>query len=266
MLKYRILTAIILIPLVFWLVLGVPQEVFGFVMTGVALIAAWEWAAFLGWTTWPQRLGYAGIVLAALGLSLTIPNWVVIVIGVTWWMLILFLILWIELKKSIPNFSKISIALMGIVSIVPFWLCIVLLHLEPRWLLLLLLLVWIADIAAYFGGRFFGRNKLAPTISPNKTWAGVYTAFIAISIFIIGGVLLIFNTVHPLLNALSLGMFTLFAAVVGDLFESVMKRQCGLKDSGQLLPGHGGFLDRIDSLIAAAPLFLSTLITLKILH
>lgn len=266
MLKYRILTALILIPLVFWLVLGISQEIFVGVAVLVALIAAWEWAAFFGWTTWSQRLGYAGIILATLALSLLLPHWVVIAIGVTWWMVILFLILWIELKKSIPNFSKTSIALMGIISIVPFWQCIVLLHLEPRWLLLLLLLVWIADIGAYFGGRFFGRSKLAPTISPNKTWAGVYSAFIAISIFIIGGVFLIFNSVDPLLNALTLGMFTLFAAVVGDLFESVMKRQCGLKDSGQLLPGHGGFLDRIDSLIAAAPLFLCTLITLKILQ
>ena len=265
MLKYRILTAIILIPLVFWLVLGVPQEIFAIVTALVALIAAWEWAAFLGWTTWPQRLGYAGIILVALALSLALPHWLIIAVGVMWWLLVLLLVFWIELKKAIPHFSKISIAVMGIISIVPFWRSIVLLHLEPRWLLLLLLLVWIADIAAYFGGRFLGRAKLAPTISPNKTWAGVYTAFIAITIFIVGGVLLIFNSINPLWNGLTLGMFTLIAAVIGDLFESIMKRQCGLKDSGQLLPGHGGFLDRIDSLIAAAPLFLSTLITLKIL-
>jgi phosphatidate cytidylyltransferase len=143
----------------------------------------------------------------------------------------------------------------GWVVLVPGWYGAVVLHRDPGVLLALLAVVWIADSAAFFTGRHFGRHKLAPSISPGKTWEGVGGAFVAVLLYAsileqaVGGG-------HPEagiqgLDPLVVGMTVL--GILGDLFESWIKRQAGVKDSGTLLPGHGGVLDRIDALMAAVP-------------
>lgn len=139
------------------------------------------------------------------------------------------------------------------------WLAVVHLHgypqLGPKLVLFLLVLIWTADIAAYFTGRRWGKTKLAPALSPGKTRAGVYGA-------LAGAVLAALSLawwlgMSPSLAGLAviLCVVTAFVSVVGDLYESLVKRRRGVKDSGRLLPGHGGILDRIDSLMAAAPVF-----------
>jgi phosphatidate cytidylyltransferase len=143
-------------------------------------------------------------------------------------------------------------ALVGVLVILPTWAAIVSLREQSPWLLLgVMALVWIADIAAYYAGRRFGRHKLAPEISPGKSWEGVMGAGVALLLYASA----ISAAIHGLRipGALILAAALLYFSILGDLFESWMKRLAGVKDSGSLLPGHGGVLDRIDALCAALP-------------
>ncbi|MFN3884298.1 MAG: phosphatidate cytidylyltransferase, partial [Rhodocyclaceae bacterium] len=146
-------------------------------------------------------------------------------------------------------------ATLGLVLILPAWAALVALHERSPWLLLAVMaLVWVADIVAYFSGRAFGRHKLAPSISPGKTWEGVAGA--ALGVLVYGFALAPTLPVTRNLDRLALagGLLLLTAlSIVGDLFESLAKRQAGAKDSSQLLPGHGGILDRIDSQLSTLP-------------
>ncbi len=267
MLSYRILTAVILIPLVLWAIFALPQLPFSLVTAAILLYAAWEWANFMDWTTLWWRLLYVLIVAITLLVSLLLPPWVSFVVGALWWFGIIVLLGWVEIIKKIPRLPKTFIAVSGLLALIPCWQVVLVLHLRPKWLVLLFVIVWLTDTIAYFGGRLWGRRKLAPTISPNKTREGVYTVFAV-------GILSSLGLQWWLLGALernrviawtSLMIVTVIASIVGDLFESLLKRQSGLKDSGGLLPGHGGLLDRIDSLLAAAPVFICSAISLKLI-
>jgi phosphatidate cytidylyltransferase len=136
------------------------------------------------------------------------------------------------------------------------WLALVRLQPTPWALIIVMSVVWIADTAAYAAGKSFGRNKLAPQISPGKTWEGAFGAMVAVAVYY-GVLLLALAPEQRYFNGIGgLGLFLLILvlSIEGDLFESWMKRQAGVKDSGQLLPGHGGILDRIDGLTATMPL------------
>ena len=137
---------------------------------------------------------------------------------------------------------------------------------EPWWLMYLFLLVWGADSGAYFVGRKFGRRKLAPEVSPNKSIEGLFGGIITVGIVIVivQSIYLDFSLLHHILF-LILSIITVFSSVLGDLFESMIKRRAGIKDSGRILPGHGGILDRIDSLFAAAPVFAVGITILKLI-
>lgn len=147
---------------------------------------------------------------------------------------------------------------MGPIVLTPLWTALVALHGNgedgPSSVLFLMILIWVADSGAYFAGRQWGRNKLAPVISPGKTWEGVYGAVFGA---LICGLLLAWyrSDIEGFHWLVPVCVITVLMSVVGDLFESVMKRKMDMKDSGTLLPGHGGVLDRIDSLTAAAPVF-----------
>jgi phosphatidate cytidylyltransferase len=154
------------------------------------------------------------------------------------------------------------------VVLVPAWWALVALHgVSPSgryYLLFLLVLVWVADSAAYFSGRLWGTNKLAPRISPGKTWEGVWGALIAGLVLGVLGVILFGVQGSRWVAFVALCAATVAFSILGDLAESAFKRQSGLKDSGQLLPGHGGILDRVDSLTAAAPVFMLGLWSLEL--
>lgn len=267
MLSYRIFTALILIPLVLWGIFALPQLPFTLISAAVFLLGAWEWASFLGWTQVGWRLLYVLIIASALGASLLVSPWISFAVGALWWMIALCQLGWIEVKKKIPELPQVFVALAGILTLIPSWQAIIVLHLRPKWLLLLFLIVWLADTIAYFGGKLWGKYKLAPTISPNKTREGVYTVLLVTFCLVLVAEWWLLGTVRSEKTTtwLTLVMVTVFAAIAGDLYESLLKRQRGLKDSGTLLPGHGGLLDRIDSLTAAAPVFICAALSLKLI-
>ncbi|MGD9841935.1 MAG: phosphatidate cytidylyltransferase, partial [Steroidobacteraceae bacterium] len=153
-------------------------------------------------------------------------------------------------------------ALAGVLTLVPAWICISsLLLLDPSWLLFMLLLVVCTDIGGFLFGRRFGHTKLAAQVSPGKTWEGVFGGLLlSMSVAVAGA----YWFAQPMKTFLGVCLLTVMISIVGDLSESLFKRHAGLKDSGNILPGHGGILDRIDSITAAAPMFLYGLIYLGV--
>lgn len=253
----RILTAVCLATLLVVLLFAAPAPVSVAVLALLMLLAAWEWSAFLSLRRTGERLGYvavAGVVLG--GLYLLVPARLgflpVLLLSLGWWMVAF---LWI-LRYPTPV-PRVFAGFAGMVVLGPTWLVLADLlqsgsHHGPVRVMLVLAIVWAADIGAYFVGRRAGRVKLAPHISPGKTWegllGGVAAAVVAAAI---GGAVVGL----PLGFAIPMGLGVAAISVVGDLTESMFKRNVGLKDSGRLFPGHGGVLDRIDSITAAVPLF-----------
>ncbi|MEJ5040425.1 MULTISPECIES: phosphatidate cytidylyltransferase [Pseudomonas] len=259
MLKQRIITALILLPIAlcgFFLLDGANFALFiGLVVT----LGAWEWARLAGLVAQGLRVAYAVVVAGLLMLLHLMPELAPWVLGVSvlWWALATWLVL------TYPRTSELwaSVAcrlLIGLLVLLPAWQGLVLIKHWPlgNWLIMaVMVLVWGADIGAYFSGRAFGKRKLAPQVSPGKSWEGVYGG-LALSLVITA---VVGVTREWSAGELILGLFgaavVVLVSVVGDLTESMFKRRSGIKDSSNLLPGHGGVLDRIDSLTAAIPLF-----------
>ncbi|MCZ8131304.1 MAG: phosphatidate cytidylyltransferase [Steroidobacteraceae bacterium] len=259
MLKTRLVTALVLVAMVlvilFWLP---PGAGIGFT-AALVLLGAWEWSRFAGLTEPNSRLLYtfATAVLCALAWDETnqARDWLALMAIATVWWAIAFL--WLALKPSAVNRAAAAIA--GLVVLVPAWVGMGrLLKIDDGpvrgelLFLFLLVLVWAADIGAFFAGKRFGRVKLAPRVSPNKTWEGVFGGLFAAGLAAAGGVVL-FD--FPVAAFVFLCLAVVLASVVGDLTESMFKRFAGVKDSGRMLPGHGGVLDRIDSVTAAVPFY-----------
>lgn len=259
-LHWRLITSVVLIPLVMWAVLGLPSAAFALVLTLVLVRGAWEWSALAGITAPWMQAAYSVLLLGAMALLWPFPQaqFALIVASTPWW-------LWqgvrlLRLQQVLPRARRApEVLAAGLLVLLAAWAALVYLHqtatLGPGLVLFLLLLIWTADSTAYFVGRRWGRVKLAPMLSPGKTWAGVYGALVGAALCA-----LLFARWRDLGSGQTLMLvlvcaLTALVSVVGDLYESLLKRRCGVKDSGQLLPGHGGLLDRIDSLIAAAPLF-----------
>lgn len=256
MLKTRIATAVVLAIIVLSVLFAMPP------VAGVALVAlmmlagAWEWSRFAGLAGAPARLGYV-LVAGLTGALAWVSSgdwaaWQWLMAAAALWWLVAFV--WLALAPQHVNPTVAAFA--GLCTLVPAWvgLARLLLHSAhgAAYVFYLLLLVWAADIGAYFAGRAFGRLKLAPAVSPNKTWEGLGGG-------LLGGLLVAwFGAGYfdlPLLPFVALGGALVLASVVGDLTESMFKRAAGLKDSGTLLPGHGGVLDRIDSITSSVPFF-----------
>jgi len=263
MLKQRVITAVILLPVVLALILLPPTGFFAVLIAICFTGAAWEWSLLAGFRASAARgtvAGVASAILVALILIRTPGLLTVLTLaGVAWWIGCCF---WLRhfTFAAAPNAENRMLKLgAGALVIVPAFAAAMQLHASDRghwWTLLALVIVWAADTGAFFSGRFFGRRKLAPRISPGKTWAGVYGALVGGGLVaFIGGYLLGVRDTPHLVGLVVLGVLTVAIAVVGDLFESLMKRHAGAKDSGNLFPGHGGLLDRLDSVFAALPIF-----------
>lgn len=258
MLKQRVITAIVLAIMTIWVVLKLPAVGFGAALLAVLLLGAWEWANLAGMVRWRGRLLYGALILA---LILAIWPLVDSAIFVGSLLIIIFagwccVPIWLRHYADQPN-HPLTVKVVGIAILVAFWVALMGLRdgFGPGYVLFLLLLIWVADIGAYFAGRHWGQHKLAPVISPGKTWEGVWGATAAALLFaLMGAAVLGVGSRWPWFVAIC--MVTVGFSIIGDLFESMIKRQRGVKDSGSLLPGHGGVLDRIDSLTAAAPVFL----------
>jgi phosphatidate cytidylyltransferase len=267
-----LITAAALIPLVVWAILALPSQVILILFIAVAGLAAWEWLALINIKSTTNTLIGLALVLAiglAIGFFLP-PAWVLSIAALVWLLATLLIIIFAHrpLTTCLTELFKSSwFALLSMLLILSgFVISATLLHSHwqhgPELLLYVMVTVWLADTGGYFAGKRFGKTKLATAISPNKTWEGVLGAqFLAlvwalIFFYSIGGQGL------SLLMWLLLTAFIVMVSVVGDLLESVFKRCFDKKDSGQLLPGHGGMLDRVDSLLAAVPVFVGSLVVL----
>jgi len=256
MLKTRVYTAMVLVGLLMGILWG-PPAIGQWALGLVLVVGAWEWAAFAGFQARIARglfvamtllLGY--MTLEGMGRGSVYP---LMLLAAAWWLVAVIRIIWIKGQVS-PGMTLIA----GWLTLLPAVAAVVQMYagslkLDGNWrLLTLLLLVASADIGAYFTGRRFGRTKLAPEVSPGKTWEGVAggaaLVVLVAAVFVWG-----FGIFPPSYLAVALAVFA--ASVVGDLSESMFKRSAGLKDSGVILPGHGGILDRIDSITAAAPIY-----------
>jgi phosphatidate cytidylyltransferase len=254
-LDQRVITALCLVVGLAAVLFILSTDTVALVFALIAAAAAWEWGGLMQQDQ-PARIMYAFVLLlfcwqAHIFFATLAP--ILLTISVVFWLVIAPFWLWRKWTLSGNDFFGY---LVGILLILPTWAAMIFLYKISPWVLLATMaIVWVADISAYFTGRAFGRHKLAPTISPGKTWEGVVGAFCGVGIY--GGGMLTFfpvkNTLHGGQLALILLLLTAMS-IVGDLLESLLKRQVGIKDSSGLLPGHGGVLDRIDSLISTLPL------------
>ncbi|NIM28173.1 MAG: phosphatidate cytidylyltransferase [Gammaproteobacteria bacterium] len=259
----RVVTGSILAAAVVAATLSVPAPWFALLVAVFFIVGAWEWAGMAGWPTAAQRAAYAGGVAAALLgaawlLQGTAGTLVLLLVALAWWLTALAWAVRLQQGLTVAALDAPVVRFVaGWLVLVPAWAGVVRLHGAPEagppMVLYLLLLIATADTCAYFVGRRFGKRRLASRISPGKSVEGLAGALAAVTVLaVIVGVL---TEVASPVGFVALSLVTATVSVLGDLTESVFKRHAGLKDSGSIVPGHGGILDRIDSLTAAAPVF-----------
>lgn len=257
MLKQRILTALVLVPIAIWGIFFLPFASFSLFVGVVVALGAWEWANLSGVSNQVARVAYAAGVSALLWLIYDQPTLPVLLIGLAWWIFALVFVLnFPKLKSAWAN--SVSSLIIGLMVLVPFWKGLLLIkQMEHSEFVLLYLcfMVWGADVGAYFAGRKFGKAKLAPRVSPGKSWAGFWGGMVSSCIIGLGMAVYAGMATQAIVILMLVTVVTVAVSVLGDLSESMFKRHTGIKDSSQLLPGHGGVMDRIDSLTAAGPVF-----------
>jgi phosphatidate cytidylyltransferase len=262
MLKTRIITAIILIVFFLSALFYLPAVFWAILLLGLAVIAAREWCRLASFTT-NQTVLYL-ILTTLLGgeLLLLLSEAVAIDPGSfsMLWIYMASCLFWvivvpILLRTTYPVKYASLLMLMGWLVLLPTCLALYQLRAIDPWLLLGFMgVVWVSDSAAYFAGRAFGKHKLAPDISPGKTWEGVAGALAAVFCYaLLWGLLIEKEHEIMIIGLILLSLVLAVLGIIGDLFESLMKRQAGVKDSGNILPGHGGILDRIDALTSTLP-------------
>lgn len=269
-LKQRVITAVVLAVVAIAAISLLPPLGLAWLFGAAVLVAMWEWSRLADLRAPAWRAAYCtlgALLLIGLAKFTGLPGAVpqldrlrdLLAVAVLWWAIAL---LWV---KGYPGSAALwgTTALrmvMGLLTLLPAWLALMLLRVQPHGQLLILFLVALvaaADIGAFFAGRALGRHKLAPRVSPGKSWEGLAGGVVGALLF----ALLVWSLAGrggqwlTLPALLAIATATVLASVLGDLAESMVKRHCGVKDSGSLLPGHGGVLDRLDSLTAAAPVF-----------
>ena len=239
------------------------KPVLGTVIGAVVSLGAWEWARLAGYEQQFGRVAYAATVAVLMVALYHLPQLAgaVLLLALVWWTLATVLVL--TYPESVGYWGGRWRRLgMGLLILLPAWQGLVLLKQWPLangLIIAVMVLVWGADIGAYFSGKAFGKRKLAPRVSPGKSWEGVYGGLAASLAITLAVGLYRGWSLGALLLALLGAALVVFVSIVGDLTESMFKRQSGIKDSSNLLPGHGGVLDRIDSLTAAIPVFAALL-------
>ena len=267
----RVSTALVLIPLVLGVTIYGTHTVFASLCAVAILAGTWEWTGLAG----PRQRRWKAGVLIVTALLLTacyfninsIMTLYIVGFSLAWWVVALVLIL---RRQDGNNFSPQPVLHtgIGIIVLVPAWVSLVALHADPELqgpvlVACLFILIWMADTGAYYVGQRWGRKKLASRISPGKTREGLYGALgfglCSAALFALALQMTLYKSILFVLVCL----ITMAMSVVGDLMESMIKRSGGVKDSGGLLPGHGGALDRIDSLTAAAPVFFTGVLLME---
>lgn len=261
--KQRIITALLLAPLAIAAVLFLPSGAFMALMAAVLLLGLWEWTRLIGFVGHARRalilIVHAGAMawLAWRGWPHLFP--LVALLGVVWWLASLAWLRFPQFARAPTTAHRWTKLFVGTLLILPTWCALGMLHTAtpfgPRWAFFSLGLVWAADSCAYFSGRHFGGAKMSPSISPNKTWAGFWGGIVGVLVLCVPAAPLLGLAWEQLPSLMAVALLAALASVVGDLFESLIKRHAGAKDSSALIPGHGGVLDRIDSVVAAVPVF-----------
>jgi phosphatidate cytidylyltransferase len=264
-LRKRIITAVVLAVIFLGIVLFLPPVATLVLLSVLVLAGAWEWSAFLRMRGLVGRIAYVALLAALMPVIWHVTETahgraVVLAGAVVWWLIALTWIIFAPHRVSVW-----SAAVAGLLSLLPAWLALVRLRFDlphgAEWMIFTLLLVFAADIGAFFAGRRFGHLRLAPEVSPGKTWEGVLGGAAASALVAVAGGAY-FGV--PLYTFLPLCLAAVAFSVIGDLTESLLKRFAGLKDSGTLFPGHGGVMDRIDSVTGAAPVLLFGLTVLGV--
>lgn len=274
MTKTRVLAALVMAPAVIAAVLLLKTPWLMLFSAVVCLAALWEWLKLVD-----VEDSLARSILLACNLAVMVALvWgsrsaqtralplfeVIAVLGVVFWLLSLLWMLHFDFASGTGGKARAAKLIAGTAAVVPAWCSLALLHAEqphgPAWLLLVLVLVWAADSGAYFtgrrfGGQWFGGRKLAARISPNKSLEGLLGGVVLAAVVAVAGAVMLDVATAKLVSVILVAMVTVLFSVAGDLFESLLKRHAGVKDSGTLIPGHGGILDRVDSLLAALPVF-----------
>ena len=269
MTRTRLLAALVMAPLAIAAILLLPTEWMVALAAVLFLAGLWEWFDL---AEIDDTLARTVLLVAHLGLMVAIvwasrssigPTLVLFqlasVIGVIWWLLALIWLGRYQFASDHNTHARVFKLAAGALSVIPAWGALAWIHASTpnghRWLLVALAIVWAADTGAYFAGRKFGKHKLAPRVSPNKTVEGLLGGVVA-GIAIGLAVALFAGAAPAQLPAVALvALAAVLFSVVGDLFESLLKRHAGVKDSGDLIPGHGGILDRVDGVLAALPVF-----------
>jgi phosphatidate cytidylyltransferase len=259
MLKTRIITSVVLVTGFLGVLFFTSGIIWSLLTLAATIIGIWEWSNLIKLNKLQTRINLA--VALGLGLALIFTSntslvhyhdemvFTLLAMAAIFWILIA--PIWLIRRYKVSH--GLSMSVLGLILLFSTWAGLIGLHSISPWLLLgVLATVWIADSAAYFTGKRFGRHKLAIEISPGKTWEGVGGAIVAVGLY---GLLLCYYLNYSLWLIVGLWLIVVLS-IMGDLFESLLKRQAGLKDSSQLLPGHGGVLDRIDGLIPSLALTL----------
>lgn len=268
MLKQRLITAGVLIPLVILGILKLDTQNLQWFLTLVSALAAWEWLGIIGLYDVKKRALWVFGLFIAFAVSSYLPAIMLMPLALLFWLTATGVILKFG-HSGLPEYLAILFKkkCFGIASTIVlltlFWASVLILHqsaMGPEQLLYVLISVWLADTGGYFAGKRWGKTPLAKAVSPNKTWEGVWGALALTTGWALIAYGLEFNGSLSLLSWLLLTLLTVMLSIIGDLFESLFKRSYKVKNSGNLLPGHGGILDRIDSLIAAVPVFVAGLV------
>lgn len=269
MTKTRVLAALVMGPLAIAAILLLPTPWMAALSAVIFLLGLWEWLKLaeiddpiarsvllvanllmMVAIVWASRSSAGGSLVLFQLMSL---------IGAVWWLLSLLWLRHYGFASDHDTHARVFKLAAATLSVIPAWCALALIHAErpngQYWLLVALMIVWFADSGAYFAGRKFGKRKLSPRISPNKTIEGLIGGVIAGMAVALIGAALIGAPLAQFPGIALVAAWTILFSVVGDLFESLLKRHVGAKDSGALIPGHGGVLDRIDSVLAALPVF-----------
>jgi phosphatidate cytidylyltransferase len=251
-LRQRVITGVVALSVLLVVLFVLPAFAVKLAIAALMLAGAWEWSGFLRLESTGARIAYVVLIAALLAAIVTLADEraveMLLQVAMAWWLIAL---LWVFMFPTpIPRIAGWTC---GALVLIPAYAAIIALYsLQPALLLFVLIIVWGADIGAYFVGKRFGRVKLAPNISPGKTWEGVFGGLLLATVLVLVGSLWLETDLAVLLPFC---LAVAIISIIGDLTVSMFKRNAGVKDSGRLFPGHGGVLDRIDSVTAAAPLF-----------
>ena len=269
MIKQRLITAAILIPFVLLGILLLETKTLEWFIAIITVLAAWEWFGIIGVHDVIKRLIWVSglCLLSTISIQYLSIGFIVSITSIIWLLAAAVLIKYGN--DGLPNHLTTLFRQPGfgiasaVILLASFWIAVISLHgsqMGPQQIVYILVSVWLADTGGYFVGKKWGKKALAKAVSPNKTWEGVWGALTFTTIWAIVAFEIGLGGSLSLQTWLLLTLTSVAMSIVGDLFESLFKRSHNIKDSGNLLPGHGGVLDRIDSLIAAVPIFVAGLI------